>query len=98
MSNVNQSYKKKINFYKTNDNHKKVSISINLSGNHDIKKDMLDSIEKYMSDLFLSEYIDDAKFKLNKENERELEQSEKLMMKDNRKLEAYKKRIGLTEF
>lgn len=46
-SNVNQSYKKKVNFYKTKDNDKKVSISINLSGNHDIKKDMLNSIENY---------------------------------------------------
>jgi len=90
----NQSYKKKIVFFKNEDDEKKVIISIGLSCNHEINKSMLHSIESHVNSLFFSDYIDEQTFKNQKMAEKlQDKQEKKNNAKDTKEVLAYKKRI-----
>lgn len=96
----NQSYKKKVTYYKQADDTQKVSISISLTCNHDLNKDMVNSIERHINSLFFSDYVDEEKRKSLQEAKKEMSEaervSEKLMRKETKELMAFKKRMGIT--
>jgi hypothetical protein len=98
----NQSYKKKIVFYNADDNDKRVTITIGLSCNHEINKELLQSIENCIQGLFINNYISEEAYivKKNKVKEeiklaKQLEKKVKVSTIE-KSIVDYKKRIGVS--
>lgn len=92
----NQSYKKKIAFYNNANEEKKVVISIGVSCNHDIPKDLLSNIETHINSLFFNNYITEETFlkqlRMQKEQEKMMKENNKLKEKnESLKLKALEK-------
>ena len=85
----NQTFRKKIEFGKIDDNDKKVSISFNVTCNHEIPKDILTNIENNINDLFFKDYESletiQAKQQMDKEIEKSKKQLEKMKEKNEKK-------------
>lgn len=93
----NQTFRKKINFVKSDDVDKLVSFVISVSCNHDIDKNILNEIEDTINDMFLKDYVNkeekELEQKLKKEQEKLNKEQEKHQLKEKQRAEMqFKKR------
>jgi disulfide oxidoreductase YuzD len=95
----NQNFKNKITFRKRSDETQKATISIALSCNHDIDKDLVSYIDRHINDickLFQVSYVDIEVEKKNEKARSEEEKiAEKLRKKEFKRLEEFKQRSGI---
>ncbi len=91
----NQSFKKKINFVKSNDENKVVSFVININCNHDIDKTILKEIEDTINDMFLKDYENQEDKELQKKIEKEQEKLKREQEKESKRVEMEQKKRNL---
>lgn len=77
----NQTYRKKIEFCKTDNNDHKVVITLSVSCNHDIPKDILSNIESNINELFFKDYESMETVKVKQDIEKEIEKEKKELAK-----------------
>jgi hypothetical protein len=91
----NQSFKKKINFVKSDDENKVVSFVININCNHDIDKSILKEIEETINDMFLKDYVNQEDKEIENRIKREQEKQEKEKEKESRRADLEQKKRQL---
>lgn len=74
---MHKNLKIKTSFYDKVDNDDVVSVTINISSNHEVKNDIMSKVEKYIGELFQDAYIDMEQYQHKKEQQKLAEQSKK---------------------